>query len=223
MFSSPFARFSAIKTFQAFGNSDKACPQRRSGQVTRRRFQLEPAPLSLVGVSEIACLCFTEAFSMSGLEGSRWRLVGRVEVWGLTLARCEALRCSESREVRTSSLAGREFPSNGQNHLEQRERESACRRFILDLYHAKPMNGHAWIHGTKSGRMVHGGAVDAPETLADVNGHPRRNAAPHRVLGSRHVVQCFVAGKQQNPSRARGAPMGCARKPKVAHLSILKR
>lgn len=87
-----------------------------------------------------------------------------------------------------------EFPSNGQNHLEeQRERESACRRFILDLYHAKPMNGHAWIHGTKSGRMVHVGAVDAPETLADVNGHPRRNAAPHRVLGSRHVMQCFVA------------------------------
>jgi hypothetical protein len=33
-----------------------------------------------------------------------------------------------------------EFPSNGQNHLEeQRERESAYRRFILDLYHAKPM------------------------------------------------------------------------------------
>ena len=62
-----------------------------------------------------------------------------------------------------------EFPSNGQNHLEeQRERESAYRRFILDLYHAKPMNGHAWIHGTKSGRMVHVGAVDAPVTLADV-------------------------------------------------------
>ena len=87
-----------------------------------------------------------------------------------------------------------EFPSNGQNHLEeQRERESAYRRFILDLYHAKPMNGHAWIHGPKSGRMVHVGAVDAPVTLPNVNGHPRRNAAPHRVLGSRHVVQCFVA------------------------------
>ena len=87
-----------------------------------------------------------------------------------------------------------EFPSNGQNHLEeQRDRESACRRFILDLYHAKPMNGHAWTHGKKTGRMVHVGAVDAAETLADVNGHPPRNAAPHRVLGSRHVMQCCVA------------------------------
>src|SRR5579864_8712160 len=77
-----------------------------------------------------------------------------------------------------------EFPSNGQNHLEeQRERESAYRRFILDLYHAKPMNGHAWIHGPKSGRMVHVGAVDAPVTLANVNGHPRRNAAPPLCLG----------------------------------------
>src|SRR5215471_19852404 len=84
---------------------------------------------------------------------------------------CEALRYSESREVRTSSLAGSGVPVQWQNHLEERrERESAYRRFILDLYHAKPMNGHAWIHGPKSGRMVQVGAVDAPVTLADVNG-----------------------------------------------------
>ena len=62
-----------------------------------------------------------------------------------------------------------EFPSNGKNHLEeQRERESAYRRFILDLYHATPITGHAWLHGKKGGRIVHVGAVDAPVTLADV-------------------------------------------------------
>jgi len=62
-----------------------------------------------------------------------------------------------------------EFPANGKNHLEeQRARETAYRRFILDLYHAKPFSGHVWIHGTKGGRMVHVGAVDAPVTLADV-------------------------------------------------------
>jgi adenine-specific DNA-methyltransferase len=62
-----------------------------------------------------------------------------------------------------------EFPANGKNHLEeQRQRDSAYRQFILDLYHAKPFSGHAWLHGTKSGRMVHIGAVDAPVTLADV-------------------------------------------------------
>ncbi len=62
-----------------------------------------------------------------------------------------------------------EFPANGKDHLEeQRQREAAYRKFILDLYHAKPFPGQAWLHGTKSGRMVHVGAVDAPVTLADV-------------------------------------------------------
>ncbi len=62
-----------------------------------------------------------------------------------------------------------EFPANGKDHLEeQREREAAYRKFILDLYHATPMTGYAWLHGTKSGWMVHVAAVDAPVTPADV-------------------------------------------------------
>ena len=62
-----------------------------------------------------------------------------------------------------------EFPSNGKDHLqEQREREAAYRQFILELYHAKPIGGQTWLHGIKSGRMVHVGAVDAPVTIADV-------------------------------------------------------
>ncbi len=63
-----------------------------------------------------------------------------------------------------------EFPSNGKDRLEeQREREAAYRKFILELYHATPVSGHVWLHGVKSGRMVHVGAVDAPVTRADVN------------------------------------------------------
>ncbi len=62
-----------------------------------------------------------------------------------------------------------EFPANGENRLEeQRQREAAYRAFILDLYHASPISGNAWLHGMKGGRMVHVGAVDAPVTLADV-------------------------------------------------------
>jgi DNA modification methylase len=62
-----------------------------------------------------------------------------------------------------------EFPANGKDHLEeQREREAAYRKFILDLYHAYPITGHAWLHGTKAGRMVHVAAVDAPVTQTDV-------------------------------------------------------
>ena len=47
-------------------------------------------------------------------------------------------------------------------------RTTAYRRFILDLYHATPVSGYAWLHGLKSGRMVHVGTVDAPVTNGDV-------------------------------------------------------
>ncbi len=57
-----------------------------------------------------------------------------------------------------------EFP----NPDDQRAREAAYRKFILDLHHATPITGRSWLHGTKSGRFVHVGAVDAPVTLADV-------------------------------------------------------
>lgn len=49
-----------------------------------------------------------------------------------------------------------------------RSKELAYRKFILDLYHATPITGRTWLHGTKGSRMVHVGAVDAPVTLADV-------------------------------------------------------
>jgi adenine-specific DNA-methyltransferase len=63
-----------------------------------------------------------------------------------------------------------EFPANGKDRLaEQKERETAYRKFILELYHATPVSGHVWLHGVKSGRMVHVAAVDAPVTRADVN------------------------------------------------------
>lgn len=40
--------------------------------------------------------------------------------------------------------------------------------FILKLYNARPMAGYTWLHGVKSGRLVHVGSVDAPVTLGDV-------------------------------------------------------
>lgn len=57
-----------------------------------------------------------------------------------------------------------EFP----NPDDQRAREAAYRTFILELYRATPITGRTWLHGTKSGRFVHVGAVDAPVTEADV-------------------------------------------------------
>ena len=34
--------------------------------------------------------------------------------------------------------------------------------FILQLYHATPIEGYTWIHGLKASRLVHVGSVDAP-------------------------------------------------------------
>jgi len=47
-------------------------------------------------------------------------------------------------------------------------RTVAYRRFILDLYKAKYLEGYVWLHGVKQGRMVHVGTVDAPVTVGDV-------------------------------------------------------
>ena len=41
-------------------------------------------------------------------------------------------------------------------------------RFILDLYHAQPVQG-AHIHGRKGPALVHVGAVDAPVTINEIN------------------------------------------------------
>ena len=62
-----------------------------------------------------------------------------------------------------------EFPASAKDQLEvQRQREAAYRQFVLDLYHATPTTGRSWLHGSKGGRAVHVGAVDAPVTLSDV-------------------------------------------------------
>jgi len=44
----------------------------------------------------------------------------------------------------------------------------AYRRFLLDLYHAEPIEGYVWLHAKKAGRMVHVGAVDSPVALGDI-------------------------------------------------------
>jgi adenine-specific DNA-methyltransferase len=63
-----------------------------------------------------------------------------------------------------------EFAAIGERDAleQQRMRDAAYRKFILDLYHATPVSGTLWLHGVKSSRMVHVGAVDAPVTLSDI-------------------------------------------------------
>ncbi|MGI8419124.1 MAG: hypothetical protein ACR2LN_00610, partial [Candidatus Levyibacteriota bacterium] len=32
------------------------------------------------------------------------------------------------------------------------------RNFILDLYHATPIDGYSWLHGVKGGKLIHVGS-----------------------------------------------------------------
>ncbi len=48
------------------------------------------------------------------------------------------------------------------------KRDLSYREFILDLYKARSITGYAWLHGIRSGRMVHVGGVDSPISVGDV-------------------------------------------------------
>ncbi|MEZ5423288.1 MAG: site-specific DNA-methyltransferase [Pyrinomonadaceae bacterium] len=48
------------------------------------------------------------------------------------------------------------------------KQEREYRHFIIELYHAKALDGYTWLHGAKAGRMVHIGSVEAPVTVEDI-------------------------------------------------------
>lgn len=54
---------------------------------------------------------------------------------------------------------------NPENRILQ---EKAYKHFIIELYHAKPLNGYNWLHGSRAGRLVHVGNVDAPVAVEDI-------------------------------------------------------
>jgi DNA modification methylase len=61
--------------------------------------------------------------------------------------------------------AGAEFePASDRNAGRQR----TYTEFILKLYQATPLDGYAWLHGVKGGRMIHVASVDAPVSTGDV-------------------------------------------------------
>ena len=58
--------------------------------------------------------------------------------------------------------------SEFENPEDRIQQEKAYKHFIIELYHAKPLNGYTWLHGAKAGRMVHVGSVDAPVAVEDI-------------------------------------------------------
>jgi adenine specific DNA methylase Mod len=54
---------------------------------------------------------------------------------------------------------------NPENRIQQ---EKAYKHFIIELYQAESLNGYTWLHGSKAGRMIHVGSVEAPVTVEDI-------------------------------------------------------
>jgi hypothetical protein len=89
------------------------------------------------------------------------------------------------------------------------ERQRAYVAFILQLYHAAPLQGYTWLHGVKNGRLVHVGGVDAPVSVGDVTriaaefkkamgsgpGAPTRNGVD--VLGWDFAFELNEVSRQQ--------------------------
>lgn len=57
-----------------------------------------------------------------------------------------------------------EFNDNQSKSIQEKN----YHKFILDLYLAQALKGYTWIHGTKAGRMIHIGSVEAPVSIGDV-------------------------------------------------------
>jgi hypothetical protein len=54
---------------------------------------------------------------------------------------------------------------NPENRFQQ---EKSYKHFIIELYHGQTLDGYVWLHGSKAGRMIHVGSVEAPVTVEDI-------------------------------------------------------
>ncbi len=64
--------------------------------------------------------------------------------------------------------AWRKSALNDDSMIAEHQRLLAYRKFILDLYHARPLEGTSWLHGVKNGRYVHVGSIDSPVSEGDI-------------------------------------------------------
>jgi adenine specific DNA methylase Mod len=101
--------------------------------------------------------------------GRRW-IACDLSRFGVQSARKRLLSVADVRPFVVQNLGKyeRQFWQAAEFGDSATARTAAYRSFILDLYHATPIAGYAWLHGLKNGRMVHVGTVDAPVTVGDV-------------------------------------------------------
>jgi adenine-specific DNA-methyltransferase len=101
--------------------------------------------------------------------GRRW-IVGDLSRFSIHTTRKRLLQLPEVRPFVVQNLGKyeRQAWQSAEFGEDAGTQVQAYRQFILELYRAQPVSGYVWLHGAKSGRMVHVGSVDAPVTMADV-------------------------------------------------------
>ena len=78
---------------------------------------------------------------------------------------------TQSEAKGKQSDSNNEIASSAKGELAMTKRlqqEKAYKQFIIELYHGKTLDGYTWLHGSKAGRMVHVGSVEAPVTVDDI-------------------------------------------------------
>ncbi|MBL7148141.1 MAG: site-specific DNA-methyltransferase [Nanoarchaeota archaeon] len=74
----------------------------------------------------------------------------------------DTLQCKPFEVLNLGNYQRHKFKEKGKDTVSQ------YIKFILDMYRAKPISGHQYIHGKKANRLVHIGAVDSMITEKEI-------------------------------------------------------
>jgi adenine-specific DNA-methyltransferase len=125
---------------------------------------------SLPGDLVLDCVCGSgTTAAMAEKTGRRW-IAGDLGRFAIHTTRKRLLSIPACRSFVVQNLGKyeRQLWQAAEFGEAAQARTVAYRRFILAIYKAQPIEGYAWLHGVKQGRLVHVGTVDAPVTVGDV-------------------------------------------------------
>lgn len=145
---------------------DSGYPTQKPEALLERIIEMSSDPGQLV----LDCFCGSGTTAVVAEKlGRRW-IACDLSRFGVHTARKRLLSVADVRPFVVQNLGKyeRQFWQAAEFGDSATARTAAYRSFILDLYHATPIAGYAWLHGLKNGRMVHVGTVDAPVTVGDV-------------------------------------------------------
>jgi DNA modification methylase len=155
-----------IKPIHNLGSERTDYPTQKPEALLRRLIAASTGPDDLV----LDCVCGSGTTPAAAEKlGRRW-IAADLSRFAVHTTRKRLLSVPDVRPFVVQNLGKyeRQLWQAAEFGEEAQARTEAYRRFILEVYKAKPIAGYAWLHGVRQGRMVHVGTVDAPVTVGDV-------------------------------------------------------